>query len=97
MFLRWGEADSTCYVGHCLSYCTSPGCWMINVEHQWNDSQGKPKYLEKTSARAIVSTTNHKRPYPGSNTDRRGGKTVTNRLRYGTTRPTIISSGTCSE
>jgi hypothetical protein len=24
-FLDWGETESTCYVGHSLAYCTSPG------------------------------------------------------------------------
>jgi hypothetical protein len=24
-FVRWGETESTWYIGHCLAYCTSPG------------------------------------------------------------------------
>jgi hypothetical protein len=25
-FLGWGGTEFTWYVGHCLAYCTSPGC-----------------------------------------------------------------------
>jgi hypothetical protein len=49
---------------------------------RWNNSQGKPKYSEKTCPSA---TFNHKRDL-GSNPGRRGGKPATNRLSYGTAR-----------
>jgi hypothetical protein len=51
----------------------------------WNENwQGKPKYSEKTCPSATLSATNPTWCDPGSNTDRRGGKPVTNRLSYGT-------------
>jgi hypothetical protein len=53
--------------------------------NRWNANwQGKPKYSEKTSPSATLSTTNPTWPDPGSNPGRRGGKQVTNRLGYGT-------------
>jgi hypothetical protein len=51
----------------------------------WNeDSQGKPKYSEKTCPSATLSTTNSTWPDLWSNPGRRGGKSATNRLSYGT-------------
>jgi hypothetical protein len=50
----------------------------------WNeDWQGKPKYSEKTSPSAILSTTNPTWPDPGSNQGRHVGNPATNRLSYG--------------
>jgi hypothetical protein len=45
---------------------------------------GKPKYSEKTCPSATLSTTNSTWLEPGSNPGRRGGKSATNRLIYGT-------------
>jgi hypothetical protein len=30
-FLRWGETESTWYIGHCLAYCTNLGWWMMII------------------------------------------------------------------
>jgi hypothetical protein len=52
----------------------------------WNENwQTIPKYSEKTSLSATLSTTNPTRLDLGSNPDRRGGKSGTNRLSYGST------------
>jgi hypothetical protein len=63
-------------------------CWVPIWESffliWWNeDWQGKPKYSEKTCPSATLSTTNPTWPNPGSNPGRRGGKSETNRFRYG--------------
>jgi hypothetical protein len=47
---------------------------------------GKPKYSEKTCPSAALSTTNPT-CCPDAHRDRRGGKTATNRLSYGTAGP----------
>jgi hypothetical protein len=50
----------------------------------WNKNwQGKPKYSEETCPSAILSITNATLLDLVSNTNRRGGKPVTNRLSYG--------------
>jgi hypothetical protein len=51
---------------------------------RWIDRQGKPKYSDKTCPSATLSTTNPKLPDQGSNPGRRGVRSETNRLRYGT-------------
>jgi hypothetical protein len=52
---------------------------------RWNENwQGKPNYSEKTCPSATWSTTNPTWPELGSNPGRRGGKSATNRLSYGT-------------
>jgi hypothetical protein len=55
--------------------------WWWLWSNRWNVNwQGNPKYSEKTSSSATLSTTNPTWPDPG----RRGGKPVTNRLSCGT-------------
>jgi hypothetical protein len=57
---------------------------------RWNENwQGKPKYSEKTCSSATLSTTNPTLPDLGSNPSRRGGKSSTNRLSYGTVLPWV--------
>jgi hypothetical protein len=57
-FLRWGETESTWYVGHYFAYCTSPGWWWGVWSSRWKENwQGKPKYSEKTCRSATLSTT----------------------------------------
>jgi hypothetical protein len=65
-----------------LAYCTYPG-WLWAWRFLWNeDWQGKPKYSKKTCSSTTLSTTNPNWPDPDSNSDRRSGKSVTNRLSY---------------
>jgi hypothetical protein len=52
------------------------------------DCQGKPKYSEKTSPSAALSTTNPTWPGLGSNPDRRSRKPASNHLSYGTAQAT---------
>jgi hypothetical protein len=68
-----------------LAYCTAPNDrWGWVWSNWWNeDSQGKPKYSEKTYCSATLSTTNPTWPDPCANPGRRGGKPATNRLSYG--------------
>jgi hypothetical protein len=47
-----------------------------------NDWRENPKYSEKTSPSSSLSTTDLTRPELGSNLGRRGGKPMTNLLRY---------------
>jgi hypothetical protein len=78
------QTGSTRHVGHWMAYCTCPG-WLWWWRICWNeDSQGKPKYSEETCPSATSSTTNPTWPDPGLNPGRRGGKSATNRLSYGT-------------
>jgi hypothetical protein len=49
----------------------------------YDDWQGKPKYSEKTFPSAVFSTTNPTRCTDAA-ADRRGRKSVSNRLCYGT-------------
>jgi hypothetical protein len=59
--------------------------WRWMWSSQWNDNwQGKPKYSEKFFPSATLSTTNPTWPDLGSNPGRRGGKSATNSLSYGT-------------
>jgi hypothetical protein len=59
--------------------------WWWTWNNQWNDnSQGKPKYSEKTCRSAPLSTTIATWSDMGSNPGRRGGKPANNRLSYGT-------------
>jgi hypothetical protein len=78
------QTGSTRHRGHLLSYCACTGwLWGWRII-RWNkDWQGKPKYSEKTCPSATLSATNPIWPDPGSNPGRRGGKSATNRLRYG--------------
>jgi hypothetical protein len=76
---------STWYVGHYLSYITSPGCdrWWWVWSSRWNEnSQGKPKYWEKICPNATLSTTNPTLRDLGSNLGLRHGKPAINRLSY---------------
>jgi hypothetical protein len=79
-----GETESTWHVGHCLAYCNSPEwCWWL-WSSRWDGWQGKPKYSEKTCPSAALSTTDPTWPNLGSNPGRRGGKSATDCLCYGT-------------
>jgi hypothetical protein len=63
-FLGWSETESTCYVGHYLTYCTNSAWWWWwwwwwwVWSNRWNDWQEKPKYSEKTCLSVTLSTTN---------------------------------------
>jgi hypothetical protein len=58
--------------------------WWWIWSSQWNEnSQGKPKYSEKTCPSATLSTTNPTWPDLGWNLGHRSGKLATNRLSYG--------------
>jgi hypothetical protein len=48
------------------------GWWWV-WSCRWNDWQGKPKRSEETCCSAVLSTTNHTWPEPGSKPDRRLG------------------------
>jgi hypothetical protein len=76
------QTGSTRHIGRSLAYCTCPG-WLWGWRIWWNEWQGKPKYSQKTSPDAILSTTNPTWPDPGLNPGRRGGKPATNRFSYG--------------
>jgi hypothetical protein len=65
-----------------MAYCASPR-WLWWWRNWWNDWQGKPKYSEKTSSNAALSTT-YPTCCPEANPVRRGGKPASNRLNYGT-------------
>jgi hypothetical protein len=56
------------------------GWWVWSS--RWNDWQEKQKYSKKTCPSAALSATNPIWSDLGSNLCRRGGKPVTNRLRY---------------
>jgi hypothetical protein len=59
--------------------------WWRMWNSRWNESwQRKPKYSEETCYSATLSTANPTWPDVGSNPGRRGGKSATNRLSYGT-------------
>jgi hypothetical protein len=59
--------------------------WWRLWSNCWNkDWQGKPKYSEKTSPSATLTTTNPTWPDPSSKHGRRSGKPATNSLSYGT-------------
>jgi hypothetical protein len=84
-FLRWGETESTWYVGHCWPIVPAPDDRWWLWSNWWNeDWQEKSKYSEKTCPSATLSTTNPTWPDLGSNPGHRGGKPATNRLSYGT-------------
>jgi hypothetical protein len=57
------------------------GWWVWSS--QWNDWQGKSKYLEKTCLSSALSTTNLILPALGSNPGHCDGKSATNHLSYG--------------
>jgi hypothetical protein len=82
-FLRWGETESTRYVGHYWPIVPAPDDWWWWLwSDWWNNWQGKPKYSEKTCLSTTLSTTNPTWPDPDSNPGRRGGKPTTNHLSY---------------
>jgi hypothetical protein len=77
----WSPIGSTRHCGHQQAYCASPELlwWWRNW---WNyDWHGKPKYSEKTSPSAALSTTNPT-CCPDANPGRRDGKPATNRLSF---------------
>jgi hypothetical protein len=78
------QTGFTRHRGHLLSYFACPGwLWGWRII-RWNeDWQGKPKYSEKTSPGATLSTTNPTWPDPGLNPGRHCGKPAINRLSYG--------------
>jgi hypothetical protein len=65
--------------------------WLFNdaasneiIEFWWNKNwQKNQKHSENTNFSTTISTTNTIRTDPGSNPDRRDGKTAINSLRYG--------------
>jgi hypothetical protein len=59
--------------------------WWWMWRSRWNENwHGKPKQPEENLPSATLSTTNSTRPDLASNPVRRGGKSATNRLSYGT-------------
>jgi hypothetical protein len=60
------------------------GCGAISGMSEW---QVKPKYRKEPCPSAALTTTYPKWRHPGSNTGRRGGQPVTDRLSYGTALP----------
>jgi hypothetical protein len=81
------HTGSTRHVGHFWPIVPAPG-YCEDWRMWWNkDWQGKPKYSEKTFPCATLSTTNSTWSDPGANSGRRGGKTATNRLNYGSANP----------
>jgi hypothetical protein len=68
--------------------------WWWLWSSRWNENwQGKPKYSEITCPSATLSTTNPTWTDLGSNTGRRGGNPVTNRLSYGHDPAHYVTSG----
>jgi hypothetical protein len=61
-----------------------------------NEWQGKPKYSEKTSASAALSTTEPTQIDPGSNSGRCGWKPATIRLSYRTAQSDFSHDPNCS-
>jgi hypothetical protein len=84
-YSKWGETESTWYCDHYSPIVPAPDCrWGWLWSNWWNeDWQGKPKYSEKTSPSAILSTTNTTWTDPNLNLGCRGGKPTTNCLSYG--------------
>jgi hypothetical protein len=74
-FLRWGETESTWYVGHYWPYCSSPGLYMMMSVKQLVEWELVGEYSEKTCPNATLSTTNPTWPDLGSNPRGRGGRT----------------------
>jgi hypothetical protein len=82
----WGETDSTWYCGHNWPIVLAKDDrWWWLWSSRWNeDWQEKPKYSEETCPSVTSSITNPTWPHLGSNPSRRGGKSATNHLSYGT-------------
>jgi hypothetical protein len=86
----WSPIGSTRHCGHQLSIVPAPGDY-DDGEIGWLIG---PKYSEKTCPSAALSTT--KPTYcPDSNPGRRGGKSATNRLSYGTAFIRVTAHAVC--
>jgi hypothetical protein len=79
----WGETEFAWYVGHSLTYCTSPEWWWV-WSSRWIKIDKRNWSIRRKFASVPLSTTNPTWTDLGSNPGHRGGTPATNRLSYGT-------------